>query len=123
MATTSPVRPGLHRYVEHVMGMPISLALRGRHARTAAGRAAWAAVMGELEEVDRVFSTYRSDSVVSRLGRGEIGLEQCPAEVREVLALGARASAESDGAFSTSLPVDPAAGSTQARSGRQQGPS
>jgi thiamine biosynthesis lipoprotein len=92
------------RFVEHVMGMPVSLALRGRHADDAAARAAWAAVMAELTEVDRVFSTYRPDSAVSRLGRGEIGLEDCPPEVAEVLALGAAAERDSGGAFSIRLP-------------------
>ena len=95
------------RFVEHVMGMPISLALRGRHAADDTGRAAWAAVMAELSEVDRVFSTYRADSAVSRLGRGEIGLDGCPAEVGEVLALARRAEQESGGAFTVRLP-DPA---------------
>ena len=50
------------RYVEHLMGMPISLALRGRHAGNDVGRAAWAEVMAVLHDVDRVFSTYRADS-------------------------------------------------------------
>jgi thiamine biosynthesis lipoprotein len=51
-----------------------------------------------------VFSTYRDDSCVSLLGRGEIGLEDCPPEVAEVLALGERARVESDGAFSVRRP-------------------
>src|SRR5690242_15608474 len=86
------------------MGMPISLALRGRHADDAAARAAWAAVTEELREVDRVFSTYRADSFVSRLARGELGLEDCPDEVGEVLAIGAAAERDSGGAFSVRLP-------------------
>ncbi|SDX90908.1 thiamine biosynthesis lipoprotein [Modestobacter sp. DSM 44400] len=93
------------RYVEHVMGLPISLALRGRHTDDAAARAAWVEVMGVLREVDRVFSTYRADSAISRLGRGEVGLEGCPPEVAEVLALGATAERESGGAFSVRLPA------------------
>jgi thiamine biosynthesis lipoprotein len=96
--------PPATRYVEHVMGMPISLALRGRHTDDAAARAAWAAALAELREADRVFSTYREDSCVSRLRRGEIGLEDCPAEVAEVLALGEAAERESAGAFSVWLP-------------------
>jgi thiamine biosynthesis lipoprotein len=92
------------RYVEHVMGMPISLALRGRHTDDLAARAAWAEVVVELREVDRVFSTYRDDSCVSLLGRGEIGLEDCPPEVAEVLDLGERARGESGGAFSVLRP-------------------
>ena len=106
-----PATPALDagvRYVEHVMGMPISLALRGRHAATADGRAAWAAVMADLAEVDRVFSTYRSDSVISRLDRGELDPERCPAVVAEVLELGRQAAEASGGAFSTFLPVDAA---------------
>jgi thiamine biosynthesis lipoprotein len=100
MAVATPTA----RLVEHVMGMPISLALRGRHRDDAAARAAWAEVMTMLREVDRVFSTYRPDSAISRLGRGEIGVEDCPPEVAEVLVLGAEAERESGGAFSIRLP-------------------
>ena len=96
--------PPAARYVEHVMGMPISLALRGRHADDEPARAAWAQVMASLREVDRVFSTYRADSAVSRLRRREIGLEDCPPEVAEVLALAAAAERRSHGAFSVWLP-------------------
>jgi thiamine biosynthesis lipoprotein len=88
------------RYVGHVMGMPISLALRGRHAADEAGRAAWAEVMAELRAVDEVFSTYRTDSVVSRFGRGELPVADCPPEVAEVLELGEAARQDSRGAFS-----------------------
>jgi len=92
------------RYVEHVMGMPISLAVRGRHAGDARSRAVWGDVLGVLREVDRVFSTYRADSAVSRLGRGEVTLADCPAEVAEVLALGEQAERESLGTFSIRRP-------------------
>ncbi|SDO01303.1 thiamine biosynthesis lipoprotein [Klenkia soli] len=92
------------RYVEHVMGMPISLALRGRHTTDRAARDAWAEVMTELRDVDRVFSTYRADSVISRLGRGEVTVEDCVPEVAEVLALAAAAEHDSGGAFSAWLP-------------------
>jgi thiamine biosynthesis lipoprotein len=88
------------RYVDHVMGMPISLALRGRHASDDAGRAAWADVIARLRAVDEVFSTYRPDSVISRLGRRELTLGECPPEVAEVLELGEEATRSSGGAFS-----------------------
>ena len=55
------------------MGLPVSVALRGRHADDGRADEAWAAVVADLREADRVFSTYRPDSVISRLGRGEIG--------------------------------------------------
>ncbi len=87
------------RYVEHVMGLPISLALRGRHASDGRGRAAWAAALAVLRDADRVFSTYRPDSAISRLGRGELDTAGCPPEVAAVLALGAAAERDSGGAF------------------------
>ncbi len=91
----APVR----RYVEHVMGMPVSLALRGRHADDDVAAAALGAVMQSLREADEVFSTYRPESWISRLARGEVGLQSCPPEVAEVLALGERARIDSGGAF------------------------
>ncbi len=87
VTTPLPVR----RYVEHVLGMPISLALRGKQCGGEPARAAWADAIDLLREVDRVFSTYRPDSWVSRLGRGEVEVSHCPSEVAEVLALGERA--------------------------------
>ncbi len=85
------------RHVGHVMGLPISLALRGRHA---GDTAAWDRALAELRHVDAVFSTYRSDSVICRLGRGEITEAECPREVHEVLALARQAERASGGAFS-----------------------
>ena len=106
-ATTSPdqrtaMPPA--RYVQHVMGMPISLALRGRHTDDGWAASAWQQVMSELREVDLVFSTYRPGSVVSALRRGEITVGDCPPEVAEVLALGRAAERESGGAFNLWLP-------------------
>lgn len=98
--TASPV----HRRVEQVMGMPISLALRGRQATGSATDDAWAGVLASLREDDRVFSTHRPDSVISRLARHEIGLDECPAQVREVLDLAERARLESHGAFNVERP-------------------
>jgi thiamine biosynthesis lipoprotein len=92
------------RYVEHVMGMPISLALRGRHAGDLRGRESWAAALSVLRHADAVFSTYRDDSAVVRLDRGEIGLGDCPPEVADVLALGEQARRQSGGAFDVRRP-------------------
>jgi thiamine biosynthesis lipoprotein len=87
------------RHVETIMGIPISLALRGPQARSERADAAWEAIVAELRDVDRVFSTYRDDSHVSRLSRGEIELSACPSDVGEVLRIGAEAEALSSGAF------------------------
>ena len=79
------------------MGMPISLALRGRHAGDARGDAAWAVALDVLRAADRTFSTYRADSVISRINRGD--LADTPPEIAEVLAIGAAAERSSGGAF------------------------
>jgi len=110
--TTHPSRPRGHsdppdptvRSVAHVMGMPISLALRGRHAGDEAGRSAWIRVVASLREADLMFSTYRPESAISRLGRGEIGPADCPPEMAELLQLGEIATAESHGAFAVRRP-------------------
>ena len=63
-----------------------------------------------LHDADDVFSTYITDSPISRLRRYEIKLEQCPSLVPEVLELCREAWSISDGWFDPwSLPggVDP----------------
>lgn len=77
------------------MGTVFSFDLRGP-GDPAAGLAGAVAL---LHHVDAVFSTYRPDSAVSRLGRGELRLAECPAEVREVLDLCAEVRAASAGCF------------------------
>ncbi|MFR9805432.1 FAD:protein FMN transferase [Pseudonocardia sp. RS010] len=97
--TAPTVAPRPARYVEHVMGMPISLALRGRHTTDARARRAWTGALAVLREADRVFSTYRPDSVISRLDRGELDERDCPDGIGEVLAIGEAARRDSGGAF------------------------
>jgi FAD:protein FMN transferase len=53
-----------------------------------------------LHWVDATFSTYRADSEVSRLDRGELTEGQCSPEVRDVLAACAALSARTGGYFS-----------------------
>lgn len=66
------------------MGMPISLLARGPAAHSPEAATAVAAVQAELTGVDQRFSTYQPTSEVSRLGRGELTLADCSAEVRDV---------------------------------------
>jgi thiamine biosynthesis lipoprotein len=89
----------VHRRVAHVMGLPVSLALRGRHLGGPVVDHAWDHVLSSLRVDEAMFSTYRSDSLISRLDRGEISLTDCPRPVHEVLALAERARCESGGAF------------------------
>jgi FAD:protein FMN transferase len=88
-----------HRRVEQVMGLPVSLALRGRHTDDRRAHEAWQEAVAVLHDVDRIFSTYRPDSFISRLGRGELTELDCPPEVTEVLTLGEAARVASNGAF------------------------
>jgi len=59
--------------------MPIGIDLADEGAVDVEPAFAW------LREVDAVFSTYRADSEISRLGRGELALADCRPEVDEVL--------------------------------------
>src|SRR5881275_1964535 len=69
-----------HR-VEHVMGMPVSIEVLDDIAPAALDEAfAW------LRRVDAMFSTYRSDSEISRIERGTLTAKTASAEVCEVLA-------------------------------------
>jgi thiamine biosynthesis lipoprotein len=94
----------VRRKVADVMGMPISLALRGLHVDDDRAEVAWQNCLAVLREADRMFSTYRDDSMISRLQRKEIDLADCPAEVHEVLDLGERARVGSHGAFDVRRP-------------------
>jgi thiamine biosynthesis lipoprotein len=84
--------------------MPITLALRGRHADDDAGRAAWSEVVALLRLVDRMFSTYRGDSEISRINEGSLSVHEASPEVTEVLAIAEQARSESAGAFDVWLP-------------------
>ncbi|MET0839531.1 MAG: FAD:protein FMN transferase [Marmoricola sp.] len=84
--------------------MPISLALRSRHASPQDVDSAWHETLAILNAADAVFSTYREDSVISRLARGEVLKKDCPPEVLEVLELGELARRLSDGAFDVRRP-------------------
>ncbi|MFF2847781.1 FAD:protein FMN transferase [Streptomyces sp. NPDC058001] len=89
------------RHVEQVMGTVFSFDLR--HPATPDVDRAVRDAVAWLHHVDRVFSTYRSDSAISRLGRGEATLEELVEEmgdeVRYVLDLCAWAERRSRGCF------------------------
>ncbi len=91
-------------WVEQIMGMPISVLARGEAAGSELAERASAAAFAELRAVDAMFSTYRPDSAVSRLGRGEITLGQCPPQVRDVERGCARARELTNGLFDATRP-------------------
>lgn len=49
--------------------------------------------------VDDTFSTYKETSEISRLNRGEIGPDECSADVREILALSEETRRQTEGYF------------------------
>jgi FAD:protein FMN transferase len=65
--------------VRHIMGMPIGIDVRDADGVDVEPAFDW------LREVDAIFSTYREDSDISRLDRGELTLAECRPEVDEVL--------------------------------------
>jgi thiamine biosynthesis lipoprotein len=70
----------MHR-VEHVMGMPIVVAVRD-----GGGDALLDEVFDRFRQIDGTFSTFKEDSEISRIRRGELAVEEASAEVRHVLA-------------------------------------
>lgn len=88
------VVPGSSR-VEHVMGMPIIVDARdpGIDDDVLDGVFAW------FREVDERFSTFKPDSEICRLDRGELALEDAHADVRAVLARCEELCAETGGYF------------------------
>jgi thiamine biosynthesis lipoprotein len=65
--------------VRHIMGMPIEIDVRDDGPVDLEPAFAW------LRHVDATFSTYREDSEIRRLDRGELALGDCSPEVDEVL--------------------------------------
>ncbi|MDH6140973.1 thiamine biosynthesis lipoprotein [Kitasatospora sp. GP30] len=82
------------RHAEQVMGTVVSFAVPG-----ADDPAVLAAPIAELHRLDRLFSTYRPDSDISRLDRGELTVEQCDPLVAEALDHCRAVAEESDGWF------------------------
>ncbi|MFE0461665.1 FAD:protein FMN transferase [Kitasatospora sp. NPDC058965] len=81
------------RHTEEAMGTVFSFALRG------GAPAVLGPAVAELHRLDALFSTYRPQSQLSRLGRGELTVEECDPLVAEALAACATVRADSGGWF------------------------
>jgi hypothetical protein len=103
-------------YVEHVMGMPISLAMRGQHARGRVRSRRLGGGDGRAACGRRRLQHLPNRPVVHRLDRGEPTLADCPPEVAEVLALG-RPLRGTPTTRSTSTGPGPTAGWRSTRAG------
>lgn len=93
-------RPPRHVWVEDIMGMPVSVHVRSRGARPADGvEAAVRACFDELHDIDRVFSPYRADSDLSRIGRHELTVADADARLAAVESACREAESETRGLF------------------------
>lgn len=97
--TQAPTR---RAFVEQVMGMPVSIHLRGRHrdVDSPAAKVAVAQVFSHLRRVDDVFSTWRADSDLMRLARGELDPTEAHPWLAEVSDLCTVAHLRTAGLFS-----------------------
>lgn len=87
------------------MGMPVTIEILGATDNALIERG-----FAYLAEVDRRFSTYRTDSEISAINTGAVPLDQASAEMREVFAIASLTSAETGGYFDIRRPdgtIDP----------------
>jgi FAD:protein FMN transferase len=91
-------RPGIRR-VEFVMGMPIVVDVRDEETADDD----LDAVFDWLRVVDERFSTYKENSEISRLNRGELALADAHADVRAVLERCDELRAETNGFFAATF--------------------
>lgn len=89
----------LIRRAEPVMGTVVSFAVNPGEVEDGAVYLALARARAVLHKADAVFSTWKPNSPVSRLRRGEITMDECPPEVSEVFHLCGRARSRTGGWF------------------------
>jgi thiamine biosynthesis lipoprotein len=90
-------------FVEQVMGLPVSIHVRG-DVRSEAVETAVGQVWTMLRKVDAVFSTWRPDSELLRLRRGELDAAAAHPWHSEVSELCAEAGVRTHGLFSATAP-------------------
>lgn len=87
--------------VEQIMGLPISLHVRGGVVDKQA-----AAFFDQLKRADHIFSLWRPESDISRLARGEAGVAQLNPLVNEVWELAEAAEKATGGAYTAFALLD-----------------
>jgi FAD:protein FMN transferase len=93
-------------WVQQIMGMPISIHLRGPDVDSPVVAEVVDDAFDSLREADRLFSRYRDDSEVSRIRRGELDPVHADPLVRQVVTLCRQAGVLTEGAFTDQLPDD-----------------
>lgn len=81
-----------------LMGMPVTVDVGG------ASQALIDKVFDYFEHIDRRFSTYRTDSEISAINRGDVPVRDWSGEMMEVMALAERTKNETDGYFDIRKP-------------------
>lgn len=92
------------RSTRDIMGMPVAVEIVDADAN------ALEAVFDYFTAVDKRFSTYKTDSEISRINRGEVHEGEYSIEMKEVFALAEKTLQESHGFFSIQRPdgsIDP----------------
>ncbi|MBZ9700858.1 MULTISPECIES: FAD:protein FMN transferase [unclassified Mesorhizobium] len=82
-----------------LMGMPITVDVGG-----ASNRELIEKVFGYFEHIDRRFSTYRADSEIMTINRGDVPVVEWSGEMTEVFALARQTKDETDGYFDIRKP-------------------
>lgn len=98
----APSPPALARraFVEQIMGLPVSVHVRATDTRQPEVETAVANAFAHLRQADRVFSTWRADSDLMRLRRGELGVGQTHPWLADVIELCIEAEELTGGRFS-----------------------
>src|SRR5690242_18924229 len=81
------------------MEMPVTVVATGR-----GNLSAIESVFAYFGDVDRIFSTYRPDSGIQRINRGEISWADYSVDMREILALAEESRQQTDGYFDIRTP-------------------
>jgi thiamine biosynthesis lipoprotein len=81
--------------VEHIMGMPVTVDVRDEDV----DEHVLEQLFDSLRLADATFSTYKEDSEISRVNRGELAVTEAHPDVREVLDRCEALRAETDGYF------------------------
>src|SRR4051795_2802373 len=92
-------------WVRQIMGMPVSVHVRGPAAREHATDDRIERLYDELRAIDADFSTYSPSSKVTRINRGELKLDDAGRVMAEVVELCREARVRTDGCFDAWLPL------------------
>ncbi|WP_156887515.1 FAD:protein FMN transferase [Propionicicella superfundia] len=94
-------------FVQQIMGIPISVHVRGPAARDEAAALAAGIAFDALRADDAMFSTWLPDSPVARIRDGRDRLADAHPRIRHVAALCREAERRTEGAFRAWLPAGP----------------